>query len=103
MVGAIVPTRAAEALTRTENRLPEATVLQAAIDGHGIALAHSVMAHDDLAAGRLVRLFPEIGFASVLVYYVIYRPETASLPRLRAFRNWLFEEAQPYRRSRAKG
>src|SRR3546814_326490 len=37
-----------------------AAVLQAAIEGRGIALARSVMAHDDLAAGRLVRLFPEI-------------------------------------------
>ncbi|MGH8348307.1 MAG: LysR substrate-binding domain-containing protein [Pseudomonas sp.] len=33
-----------------------AAVLQAAIDGHGVALARSVMAHDDVAAGRLVRL-----------------------------------------------
>ena len=32
-----------------------AAVLQAAIDGQGVALARSVMAHDDLAAGRLVR------------------------------------------------
>jgi DNA-binding transcriptional LysR family regulator len=33
-------------------------VLQGAIDGHGVALARSVMARDDVAAGRLVRLFP---------------------------------------------
>ncbi|MFP3663362.1 LysR substrate-binding domain-containing protein, partial [Burkholderia sp. SIMBA_043] len=37
-----------------------AAVLQAAIEGHGIALARSVMAGDDLASGRLVRLFPDI-------------------------------------------
>lgn len=41
-----------------------AAVLQAAIDGHGVALARSVMARDDLAAGRLVRLFPEVEFTS---------------------------------------
>ncbi|HEP8424922.1 TPA: transcriptional regulator GcvA [Pseudomonas aeruginosa] len=68
-----------------------AAVLQAAIDGQGVALARSVMARDDLAAGRLVRLFPEIKFESALAYYVIYRPECAGLPRLTAFRNWLFE------------
>ncbi|PAU65863.1 LysR family transcriptional regulator [Pseudomonas sp. PIC25] len=70
-----------------------AAVLQAAIDGHGVALARSVMARDDLAASRLVRLFPQITFASTLAYYVVYRPECASLPRLTAFRDWLFEVA----------
>jgi len=78
-----------------------AAVLQAAIDGHGVALARSVMAHDDLAAGRLVRLFPEIRFPSALAYYVIYRPETISLPKLSAFRGWLFDEAVLHRRSLA--
>lgn len=70
-----------------------AAVLQAAIEGHGIALARSVMARDDLATGRLVRLFPEINVASPLAYYVVYRPECASLPRLAAFRDWLMKEA----------
>ncbi|ACB68590.1 transcriptional regulator, LysR family [Burkholderia ambifaria MC40-6] len=71
-----------------------AAVLQAAIEGHGIALARSVMARDDLASGRLVRLFPDISVASELAYYVVYRPECASLPRLVAFRDWLLAEAQ---------
>lgn len=70
-----------------------AAVLQAAAEGHGIALARSVMARDDLAAGRLVRLFPEITLASPLAYYVVYRPEYASLPKLVAFRDWLLSEA----------
>ncbi len=70
-----------------------AAVLQAAIDGHGVALARSVMAHDDLTTGRLVRLFPDVTFASPLAYYVIYRAECSGLPRLIAFRDWLLEEA----------
>lgn len=70
-----------------------AAVLQAAIEGHGIALARSVMAEDDLAAGRLVRLFPEVEFPSALAYYIVYRPECSSLPRLVAFRDWLLREA----------
>jgi LysR family glycine cleavage system transcriptional activator len=68
-----------------------AAVLQAAIDGHGVALARSVMAHDDLAAGRLVRLFPNIRFDSPLAYFVVYRAECSSLPRLVAFRDWLLD------------
>lgn len=70
-----------------------AAVLQAAIDGQGVALARSVMAHDDLAAGRLVRLFPDITFASPLAYYVVYRAECSGLPRVAAFRDWLLDEA----------
>ncbi|ANK91484.1 MULTISPECIES: transcriptional regulator GcvA [unclassified Rhizobium] len=70
-----------------------AAVLQAAIDGRGVALARSILAHDDLAAGRLVRLFPDRSVASSLAYYVTYRPDFAALPRLAAFRDWLFEEA----------
>lgn len=69
-----------------------AAVLQAAIDGHGVALARSVMARDDLAAGRLVRLFPNLTLTSELAYYVVYRPECCALPKLAAFRDWLVEE-----------
>ncbi|MTV39032.1 transcriptional regulator GcvA [Duganella radicis] len=70
-----------------------AAVLQAAVEGHGIALARSVMARDDLASGRLIRLFSEISFPSPLAYYVIYRAECAGLPRIRTFRDWLIQEA----------
>jgi LysR family glycine cleavage system transcriptional activator len=75
-----------------------AAVLQAALEGHGVALARSVMARDDLLSGRLVRLFPEITFSSPLAYYVVYRPDCASLPRLAAFRDWLHREAAMDRR-----
>lgn len=71
-----------------------AAVLQAAIEGRGIALARSILAHDDLAAGRLKRLFPDVRVASKLAYYVVYRTEYAALPKLKAFRDWLFDEAQ---------
>jgi LysR family glycine cleavage system transcriptional activator len=70
-----------------------AAVLQAAVEGQGIALARSIMAHDDIASGRLIRLFPEIALPSALSYHVVYRPEYAALPKLLAFRDWLFEEA----------
>jgi LysR family transcriptional regulator, glycine cleavage system transcriptional activator len=72
-----------------------AAVLQAAIDGHGVALARSVMARDDVAAGRLVKLFPRTQHAAELAYYVVYRSESASLPKLVAFRDWLMQEAGP--------
>ncbi len=71
-----------------------AAVLQAVLEGRGIALARSVMAHDDVVSGRLVRIFPHIRFPSPLSYYVVYRHESASLPRLAGFRAWLQEEVR---------
>lgn len=70
-----------------------AAVLQAAIEGRGVALARSVMARDDLAAGRVLRLFPEIRLVSGLAYYIVYRPESAGSPQMTAFRDWLLREA----------
>lgn len=66
-----------------------AAVLQAAIDGQGVALARSVMAEDDLKAGRLVRLFPEIDSIPGLSYYLVYRPEHCTRKNICAFREWL--------------
>lgn len=71
-----------------------AAVLQAVIDGHGVALARSVMARDDLAAGRLIRLFPNVKVTPALAYYIVYRAERSILPRLVAFREWLISEAK---------
>ena len=70
-----------------------AAVLQAAIDGQGVALARSVMAHDDVASGRLLRLFPSVRLASPLSYYVVYRADCAGLPRTQRFRQWLLQQA----------
>lgn len=72
-----------------------AAVLQAAMDGQGLALARSVMVKDDLAAGRLVRPFADKGLDCPLTqaYYVVYRPQCGELAKVRAFRDWLLEEA----------
>lgn len=71
-----------------------AAVLQAAIDGQGLALARSVMVKDDLEAGRLIRPFADKGLDCPLTqaYYVIYRPERGELPKVQAFRDWLLSE-----------
>src|SRR5918993_2781686 len=54
-----------------------AAVLQAAVEGQGIALARSILARDDIASGRLVRLFAEVKVPSALAYYVVYRSDRA--------------------------
>lgn len=71
-----------------------AAVLQSAIDGHGIALARSVLAHDDLKAGRLIRLFPDIKISSALAYYIVFREDCRLRPKLVAFRDWLMAECK---------
>lgn len=85
----VKPTRLGRGL-RINN---SAAVLQAAVDGQGFALARGVMAQDDIAAGRLVRLFPHLAVKSPLAYFVVYRPERAGLPRLAGFRDWLMQKA----------
>lgn len=69
-----------------------AAVLQAAIDGHGIALARSVMVADDIASGRLIRLAPNISYVSELAYFIVYREDRISIPRIKAFRDWLIQQ-----------
>ena len=72
-----------------------AAVLQAAIDGRGLALARSVMVCDDLAAGRLIRPFgdPTPDCPLTQAYYIVYRPECGELAKVQAFRDWLLDEA----------
>lgn len=78
-----------------------AAVLQAAAEGQGIALARSVMARDDLQAGRLVRLCPQIRLPSRQAYHVVYRPECAGQPMIQAFRDWLMAEAAAWQAAAA--
>ncbi|MBK5529865.1 transcriptional regulator GcvA [Pseudomonas sp. TH06] len=70
-----------------------AAVLQAAIDGQGLALGRSVMLRDDLEAGRLVRPFGEASCPLAFAYYIVHRPEVADLAKITAFREWLLAQA----------
>ena len=70
-----------------------AAVIQAAINGQGVALGRSVMVADDLAQGRLVRPFEVSAAPNPLAYYIVYRAEAESSPRVLAFRDWLITEA----------
>ncbi len=66
--------------------------LDAAIAGHGVVLAYSEIAAADLAAGRLVRLF-SLALPDPFSYYVVTAPGALERPKVRAFRNWLRQEA----------
>ena len=69
--------------------------LQAAIDGQGVVLGDSSLVADDLAAGRLVQPFAlTIKGPPQFAYYVLSPLETADEPMVRAFREWVLEEAR---------
>jgi LysR family transcriptional regulator, glycine cleavage system transcriptional activator len=67
-------------------------VVDAAIDGQGIALARTTLAATDLINGRLVRPFAEALRLSK-AYWIVCPKATAALPKITTFRDWLMTEA----------
>ncbi|MDX5360722.1 MAG: transcriptional regulator GcvA [Alphaproteobacteria bacterium] len=67
-------------------------VLQAAIDGQGVALGRGALVSDDLRAGRLVKPFA-VTLPAMFSYYVVCPKGALDRPKVKAFRDWLFEEA----------
>jgi LysR family glycine cleavage system transcriptional activator len=66
-------------------------VMQAAVEGQGVALARSSLIGNDLVNGVLVRLF-DVAVPSPHRYYLVYPPRLAASPKLALFRAWLREE-----------
>lgn len=71
-----------------------ALMIQAALAGQGVCLARAVLAADDLAAGRLIRVF-STRIPGDSAYYVCAPPHHFRRPKVVAFRDWLFREAGP--------
>ena len=68
-----------------------ALMLQAAVEGQGIALARSSLLGNDVRNRLLVRLF-DIDVPAPRRYYLVYPPRLAGSPKLAAFRAWLADE-----------
>jgi len=69
-------------------------MLEAAAQGHGVALASGILAADDLASGRLVRPFGSTGrMALGFAYYLAWSASRRERAPARAFREWLLGEA----------
>jgi LysR family glycine cleavage system transcriptional activator len=66
-------------------------LMQAAVDGQGIALARSSLIGNDIANGVLVRLF-DIEVPSTNRYWLVYPPRLAQSTKLQRFRAGLREE-----------
>lgn len=69
--------------------------VHAALEGNVVALADFAMVANDLSSGRLVRPF-DIGVKMPpdFAYYLVYPLEAASDARIKAFRDWIVEEAR---------
>ncbi len=68
----------------------QALVLQAAVDGQGVALADDVMAGVDLQAGRLIRLFAtEVHYGA---YWLVRSTAAGNRAAQRIFCDWLRRE-----------
>lgn len=68
--------------------------IEAAIRGEGVALGRSVLVADDIAAGRLVLLFPKARLDVEWGYDLVYRIGNRDDPKVRAIREWIAEEAR---------
>ena len=71
-------------------------LLQAAVDGQGIALVRRSIATHELATGRLVRLF-EIDARSRSSYWFVCPAPLLASGRVQAFRTWLMDEMARFR------
>jgi LysR family glycine cleavage system transcriptional activator len=67
-------------------------LIDAAVDGQGVALARTVLAASDLIAGRLVRPV-DVSLRMANSYWIVCPQATAALPKIAAFRAWLLAQA----------
>lgn len=66
-------------------------IIDAAVDGQGVALARTALAAQDLMNHRLVRPFP-LALPVNYGYWIVCPKATAQQPKNQIFRNWLLAE-----------
>jgi len=72
--------------------------IQAAVEGHGVALSSMVLAGGELEEGWLVRPFElHIGDPDSFGYYLVTAEGRIKEPKIEAFRTWLLEETVSHR------
>jgi LysR family glycine cleavage system transcriptional activator len=68
-------------------------MVQAAVEGMGVALGHSLMIARELEQGTLVSLF-DARVTAPARYLLVTAPGSAKKPQVRAFRNWILNQAE---------
>ncbi len=66
-------------------------VVQAAVEGQGVAIGFDAIVTSDVEAQRLIRLF-NIEFPTRILYSMVTPRSWAERPRIAAFRSWLLRE-----------
>lgn len=67
-------------------------LIDAAVDGQGVALARTTLAAWDLINGRLVRPF-DVGLKLTRTYWMVCPKANSTKPKVATFRDWLLVEA----------
>ena len=67
-------------------------LIDAAIDGQGIALARTALAAWDLINGRLVRPI-DVSLRMANTYWIVCPKAASALPKIATFRDWVLAEA----------
>jgi LysR family glycine cleavage system transcriptional activator len=67
-------------------------LIDAAIDGQGIALARTALAAWDLISGRLVRPV-DVSLRVANPYWIVCPKAVSNLPKIATFRSWVLAEA----------
>lgn len=67
-------------------------LIQAALDGQGVALGSSTFVQEYLDSGRLIKPF-DITLRNDFAYYIVCPHEHLKRPAVKAFKNWLLELA----------
>src|SRR3981081_1724840 len=66
-------------------------LIDAAVDGQGVALARTTLAAWDLMNGRLARPF-DLGLKLAKAYWIVCPKATSMKPKIATFRDWLLAE-----------
>jgi|SRR3977135_1824164 len=66
-------------------------LIDAAIDGQGVALARTTLAAWNLMNGRLARPF-DLGLKLAKTYWIVCPKATSMKPKIATFRDWLLAE-----------
>ena len=66
-------------------------LIDAAVDGQGVALTRTALAAWDLINGRLVGPIDVLRMPNT--YWIVCPKVTSSVPKIATFRNWLLAEA----------
>jgi len=68
-------------------------MVQAALTGQGVVLARSSLIAESLANGDLVEVLPQHRLDSPMAYWLLIGPRSAPRPEIKAFCDWLREQA----------